>query len=107
MNYDEKSWQLLIEQLKSSHLKIHQLNRAQLINDACIFARDNFLPYSTMFDLMSYLEKEMDPLPWYRGLMELQHFIYQYSDSKAYEEIQVTKIAITYLSSFHLQIQIF
>lgn len=89
MNYDEENWELLIKQLHSSHLKIHQLNRAQLINDACTFTKDGFLPHHVMFNLLGYLAHETDPIPWYRGLIEIHNLISVHANSKASGELLV------------------
>lgn len=89
VNYEEDNWELLTKQLHSAPWKIHQLNRAQLINDACMFVKDGFLPHHIMFNLLRYLSQETDPIPWYTGLTELQNLLHEHADSKAFTELQV------------------
>ncbi|XKL66707.1 hypothetical protein PGB90_010127 [Kerria lacca] len=64
VNYDLTNWKLLTDQLKKSHEVIHPLNRAQLINDCFVFAMDKKLPFAVFFNLVEYLSKEEDILPY-------------------------------------------
>lgn len=45
-----------------------------------------------MFDLLRYLAHEIDPIPWYRGLIEIQSLISEYSESKVSREVRVSKV---------------
>lgn len=65
VNYDNKGWALIIHELvKGNHSLIHHTNRAQLIDDAFNLARANQLDYQIVLDLLRYLSKERDYLPW-------------------------------------------
>ncbi|XP_076290084.1 aminopeptidase N isoform X2 [Lasioglossum baleicum] len=65
VNYDEKNWRLLINSLISKDFKkIHQVNRASLIDDAFNLAKAGYLDYSIPFNLSSYLIQELDYEPW-------------------------------------------
>lgn len=39
VNYDDNNWQLLTTQLEKDHTQVHQLNRAQLVDDSLDLAR--------------------------------------------------------------------
>ncbi|XP_031787739.1 uncharacterized protein LOC107982070 [Nasonia vitripennis] len=68
VNYDEKNWNLIIKTLTSGkHEKIHLLNRAQLINDALAFVKQNTLNLSTLLHMTAYLTNETDYVAWYPG----------------------------------------
>ncbi|XP_065223350.1 aminopeptidase N-like [Planococcus citri] len=71
VNYDMKNWDLLIEQLKQDHQKIHVLNRAQLISDAYALAYDKYLSYRVPIKLTEYLVNETDMIPWYAVIQQL------------------------------------
>lgn len=63
--YDKRNWALLVKQLREkNHTEIHPLNRAQLIDDAVHFAKKDLLPFDTVFELLSYLRREKEFIPW-------------------------------------------
>jgi aminopeptidase N len=69
VNYDQNNWDLLINFLKSdNYMKIHPVNRAQLLDDALNLARAGVLPYGTALELAEYLVKERDYIPWLSAL---------------------------------------
>jgi aminopeptidase N len=63
VNYDNKNWQLIIDQLKSNASEIHIVNRAQLMDDALNLARASLLPYELAFNVTYYLKDEVEYLP--------------------------------------------
>ncbi|KAH8382719.1 hypothetical protein KR009_004927, partial [Drosophila setifemur] len=63
VNYDTKNWKLIIETLTNGDFeRIHLLNRIQLIDDACHLAETGRLDYIIPLELITYLQKERDPL---------------------------------------------
>ncbi|XP_039482324.1 aminopeptidase N [Drosophila santomea] len=70
VNYDELNWRLVIESLKNDPHSggIHKLNRAQLLDDLMALAAVRLQKYDKAFDLLEYLEKEQDFLPWQRAI---------------------------------------
>lgn len=65
VNYDESNWKLLIKALNSDRFEdIHVVNRAQLIDDSLNFAFDGYSSYEIAFDVLSYLSRETDYVPW-------------------------------------------
>lgn len=65
VNYNLNNWNLLINQLKNDPKSIPNINRAQLIADSFNLARAGELPYTVPFNLIDYLYKEDDFIPWY------------------------------------------
>ena len=68
VNYDEKNWKMIIKQLNDDHMKIHVINRAQIIDDAINLARSGLLSYEIALGVTSYLNKEVEYIPWAAAL---------------------------------------
>lgn len=71
VKYDLRNYQLLSEQLRSDPDRIHLTSRSQLIDDAFDLARTERLGYDVVFELIKYLEHEVEYVPWastFRGL---------------------------------------
>ncbi|CAD1469611.1 unnamed protein product, partial [Heterotrigona itama] len=64
VNYDTKSWKLLIEALNSNHTVIHVTNRAQIIDDLLNLARAGWVDYEVVLQGATYLLEEHDYVPW-------------------------------------------
>ncbi|XP_044585649.1 membrane alanyl aminopeptidase-like [Cotesia glomerata] len=64
VNYDEQNWKLITQFLTNNHTAINLLNRAQLIDDVFNLARLNYTKYKIAFNLIGYLKKEADFVPW-------------------------------------------
>jgi aminopeptidase N len=64
VNYDNNLWNLLIAQLKGDFSQIHLLNRAQLVDDSLNLARAGKINYNVPFEILEYLAKENDYIPW-------------------------------------------
>jgi aminopeptidase N len=85
VNYDDNLWSLLIKELNDDDFnKIDVVNRAQLIDDSLNLARAGIIDYSIPFQILKYLRKETDYVPWAaadRGLNFLDRTI---SESEYY-----------------------
>lgn len=68
MNYDEKNWLLLSKALKSDFTKIPTLNRVQLLADSADLGYVGHRKYDVFFDMLGYLKKETEYLPWKAAL---------------------------------------
>ncbi|KAH8308957.1 hypothetical protein KR059_004152, partial [Drosophila kikkawai] len=70
VNYDEHNWCLIKQSLKGDAKfgGIHKLNRAQLIDDMMALASVRMQSYDWAFDVLEYLRKETEDLPWKRAL---------------------------------------
>jgi aminopeptidase N len=64
VNYDSNNWNLLIEQLNIDHKVIDSTSRAQLIDDSFNLGRAEKLDQLFYLKVLSYLDKETDPLPF-------------------------------------------
>ncbi|KAH8232363.1 hypothetical protein KR032_004784 [Drosophila birchii] len=72
INYDAQNWKLLIQTLNSQDFEsIHVINRAQL-NDVWNLAWTGEQDYETVFELMEYLSRERELLPWSAALDGIQ-----------------------------------
>ena len=49
-------------------MKIHVINRAQIIDDAINLARSGLLSYEIALGVTSYLNKEVEYIPWAAAL---------------------------------------
>eukprot|EP00099_Drosophila_melanogaster_P013686 NP_001350853.1 uncharacterized protein Dmel_CG11951 [Drosophila melanogaster] len=73
VNYDAQNWKLLIETLNSEdYHSIHVVNRAQLIDDVLYFAWTGEQDYEIALQVISYLERERELLPWKSAFDNLQ-----------------------------------
>jgi aminopeptidase N len=91
VNYDDKLWQLFInELLNGDYTKIHVLNRAQLIDDAHSFAENSLISYDIVFHLLEYLSKELDYIPWVVADKVFTNLNRLLSGSNGYENFRVT-----------------
>ncbi|XP_063824395.1 membrane alanyl aminopeptidase-like [Ostrinia nubilalis] len=65
VNYDDYTWNLIVNTLRGpNRTQIHDLNRAQIVNDVFQFARSGLMTYSRAFNILSFLENETDYTPW-------------------------------------------
>lgn len=89
VNYDQGSWQLLINKLNGPNFKmIPELNRAMLVENIMTLARGGYVCYNLAFKLLVYLEKEDGYLPWMAVLGEFKFLDYMYrrsSENRAFK----------------------
>nr|AAP37953.1 midgut aminopeptidase N3 [Helicoverpa armigera] len=65
VNYDDYTWDLIILALRGADReKVHEYNRAQIVNDVFQFARSGLMTYERALNILSYLENETDYAPW-------------------------------------------
>jgi hypothetical protein len=64
VNYDLDNWKLLIKQLNEDHLKIDNINRAQLLDDSFNLGRAEEIDQTIFLNISKYLPKENDPVPF-------------------------------------------
>ena len=88
VNYDRKNWELIINQLKADHTKIHVINRAQIIDDAFNLARAGYLEYELALGVTAYLNKETEYIPWKAALSGFSFVDNMLERSPAYGEFQ-------------------
>ena len=89
--YNEQNYKLLTDYLKSEdHIKIHPINKAQLLDDSLNLARAGVLKYSIALDLTTYLERETDFIPWVSYFRALTFLNSRLTGTEAYENFKVT-----------------
>jgi len=71
VNYDQKNWNRLTNQLSSNHKVFAAVDRSGLIDDAFNLARAGQLGMSTALGLTAYLDKEREYVPWSSALSHL------------------------------------
>ena len=64
VNYDERNWRLLIDQLNKNHTQILTTNRAQLLDDIFELAKCSVLDYKFAMEATRYLKSERDYMSW-------------------------------------------
>uniref|UniRef100_A0A182F8D7 Aminopeptidase N n=3 Tax=Anopheles albimanus TaxID=7167 RepID=A0A182F8D7_ANOAL len=81
VNYDEELWTKIGNALRSDRFGgIHVLNRAQIVDDLFNLARADIVSYERALDLLDYLRKETEFLPWLaaaNGLSTLSQKIHE------------------------------
>ncbi|KAH8409850.1 hypothetical protein KR222_009892 [Zaprionus bogoriensis] len=98
VNYAEEQWQALIAALKSSRDSFSTADRAHLLNDANALAEAGQLNYTIALELSTYLENEVDYVPWSVGtatLTALRNRVYYtdlYKNFAAYAQKLLTPI---------------
>ncbi|XP_025159182.1 thyrotropin-releasing hormone-degrading ectoenzyme-like isoform X2 [Harpegnathos saltator] len=66
VNYDENSWNRIANVLHSDNYnQINVLNRAQLIDDAYYFMRQNYVSPHIFWRIASYLKHDVSYIAWY------------------------------------------
>ncbi|KAL4706795.1 hypothetical protein ACJJTC_018176 [Scirpophaga incertulas] len=69
VNYDEHSWDLIVDILRGPKRElIHEINRAQIVDDVFQFARSGIMTYKKAFDILKFLKNETAFAPWLSAL---------------------------------------
>lgn len=90
VNYDERNWNMIIDELKNGDLlKIHPINRAQLIDDSFNLARAGTIDYSIPFSLSVYLKKELSYPPWYAADINFRYLHKLFKGSAQYDTFRL------------------
>lgn len=100
VNYDFESWNRIIHGLKASHHDgIHELNRAQIIDDLMNLGRSDHVPYCTVFNMLEYLKSEANYIPWEMAMQNFKFIIHRTPayDTKALRKYLLELIEIIYI----------
>ncbi|KAJ7329833.1 hypothetical protein JRQ81_016007 [Phrynocephalus forsythii] len=100
VNYDIRNWRLLIDQLMRNHKVISVSNRAGLIDDAFNLARAGYLPQNIPLELIRYLSKEKEFLPWHaasRALYPLDKLLDRTESYNIFNEYILRQVASMYI----------
>ncbi|XP_059611769.1 membrane alanyl aminopeptidase-like [Phlebotomus argentipes] len=81
VKYDLRSWRLILKGLNSPNFDgIHEINRAQIIDDMMHMAKLDLLAYSVVFSALEYLQKETHYVPWKAALNSFKFLSYRLRD---------------------------
>jgi len=88
VNYDQRNWELLSKQLRRDHTTIHVINRAQIMDDSLNLAKSGLLSYTTALKLTSYLDREVEYIPWVSALSGLSYLNKMLKRTPAYGDFK-------------------
>ncbi|XP_044727524.1 aminopeptidase N-like [Chrysoperla carnea] len=74
VNYDKRNWDMIKKQLNTNYEEIATVNRAQIIDDVLNLARANMVDYYLAFEIIKYLPKEVENIPWAAALNNFEFF---------------------------------
>ncbi|XP_077272183.1 aminopeptidase N-like isoform X2 [Temnothorax americanus] len=93
VNYNKKNWLKIARYLNSeNYIKIHVLNRAQIIDDAFHLMIANQLNSDIFWDLSKYLSQETDYRAWYPMIKAIEDISYLFP----FPEHQPLKVILLY-----------
>ncbi|KAF2365595.1 Peptidase M1 membrane alanine aminopeptidase N-terminal [Trinorchestia longiramus] len=88
VNYDARTWQLLIDQLNTDLSVIHLLSRSQLIDDSWSLARAGKLSYDIALSLDTFLSQETEYVPWDSALSSLSYLEEMFTRMSGYGQLK-------------------
>ncbi|CAK1599082.1 unnamed protein product [Parnassius mnemosyne] len=101
VNYDDINWSLLTRELRGANRTvIHELNRAQIVDDLFALARAGVKSYDRIYNILSFLEFEDAYAPWIAAINGFNFVIrrlahYTTNLQKLYDNIKSLSVAIT------------
>uniref|UniRef100_A0A4W4GQ45 Aminopeptidase n=1 Tax=Electrophorus electricus TaxID=8005 RepID=A0A4W4GQ45_ELEEL len=81
VNYDSENWERILEQLRTDHQVIPEMNRAQIVDDAFNLARAGIIPVALALNTTVFLSKETSYIPWESALMNLDSFYHTFDQT--------------------------
>ncbi|TST22535.1 Thyrotropin-releasing hormone-degrading ectoenzyme [Bagarius yarrelli] len=99
VNYDLHNWRLLIQQLMINPTIISVENRAGLLDDVFSLARAGYLPQNLPMQIICYLSKEDDFLPWHaasRALYQLDKLLDRTEDYSLFSNYVLQQVELKY-----------
>ncbi|XP_040198386.1 aminopeptidase N-like [Rana temporaria] len=84
VNYDDRNWDNLLNQLNTDQSKIPLINRAQIIDDAFNLARAKHISTTRALDTTKFLIKEVEYMPWQAALSSLSYFVQMFDRTEVY-----------------------
>ncbi|XP_063952709.1 aminopeptidase N-like [Lytechinus pictus] len=89
VNYDDKNWMRITDQLITNHTVFPNENRGQLIDDAFTLARSGNLSVETALNLTRYLGNEEDYIPWDATLDHMAYITNMFRLSGGYGPLEL------------------
>ncbi|XP_060746066.1 thyrotropin-releasing hormone-degrading ectoenzyme-like isoform X2 [Tachysurus vachellii] len=99
VNYDLHNWRLLIQQLMINPTIISVENRAGLVDDVFSLSRAGYLPQNLPLQVICYLSKEDDFLPWHaasRALYQLDKLLDRTEDYSLFSSYVLKQVELKY-----------
>ncbi|XP_053505705.1 thyrotropin-releasing hormone-degrading ectoenzyme-like [Ictalurus furcatus] len=99
VNYDLHNWRLLIQQLMINPTIISVGNRAGLMDDSFSLARAGYLPQNLPLQIICYLSKEDEFLPWHaasRALYQLDKLLDRTEDYSLFSSYVLKQVELKY-----------
>lgn len=92
VNYDKANWESLTTALKKGEMtKIHEMNRAQLIDDAFDFVKTGMVDLEVALSLSTYLRQETSFLPFGAFERFVNENLRSFMVSEKYDAFKVSK----------------
>lgn len=100
--YDTQNYQLLASALSGSDRdKIHLTTRSAIIDDVFDFARTERLNYTVVFDIIKYLEHEVEYVPWQSAFNGLTLVDRRLAGSEKYNKFAVRQFREIFRARFY------
>ncbi|XP_020820815.1 aminopeptidase N [Phascolarctos cinereus] len=84
VNYDDRNWKQLQNELQTNLASIPVINRAQIIHDGFNLARAQHIPTTLALENTLFLENEVEYMPWEAALSSLSYFQLMFDRSEVY-----------------------
>lgn len=95
VNYDEQNWNAIIDELHGENFNsIHELNRAQLLDDSFNLARSDYLNFKIALDLIKYLHQEKELAPLKAGFKSIEFLLTFLDEQNFYEKLRAKLLDI-------------
>ena len=89
VNYDRHNWENIARCLEDDREKVHEANRAQIIDDAFNLARAGMVGYDLVFGLTRSMHKEKSYIVWKAARRGFRYIETMLARTGAYGEFQV------------------
>lgn len=93
VNYNRDNWYQLVRALISDPASIHEMNRAQLLDDSFSLARAGLLNYHIPLYLASYLVQESCYFPWAAVIPHVKFIMRRLKGHSAFDDFKVGVLA--------------
>lgn len=102
VQYDNQNYRLIADELSNGDFtKFKITTRSSLISDVFDFAYTERLNYTVVFDIIKYLEHELEYVPWSSAFTGLNNVDRLFAGSSKYDEfsVRVFEYCVLYLKS--------